>query len=223
MIVDNQVKSLEESAFLTLEEEILDGKLKKGETLTETALAKRLGISRTPLRAALHRLAEEGLVEISTNRGAVVVGVSVNDLIDIYKIRTRLEGLASRSAAERIGEEDLKKLRESVELSEFYIQKNDTDRIKELDSDFHNIIYRATGERHLFKILSELHRNIKVYRKLSITVPERLKMSVLEHREILAAIEARDANLADTLTSRHVEAALENLISIIGNQTQKGE
>lgn len=222
MIVDNHALSLEESAFLQLEEEILNGKLKCGDTLTETALARRLGISRTPLRAALHRLAEEGLVDIAPNRGATVVGVSAEDLVDIYKIRTRLEGLASGSAAERISDEDLAKLRESVELSEFYLQKNDTERIKELDSEFHNIIYRAAGQRHLFKILSELHRNIKVYRQLSITVPERLKKSVAEHREILSAIESGDAALADRLTSEHVEAALENLLTIVGKQTQKG-
>ena len=75
MIVNKNAKSLEESVFLTLEEEILSGALKRGEGLTETALSTRLGVSRTPLRAALARLAEEGLVEISPNKGAVVVGI----------------------------------------------------------------------------------------------------------------------------------------------------
>ena len=213
MIIDTGAKSLEEQVFISLEEEILTGKLKKGDTLAEIALSKRLGVSRTPLRAALHRLAEEGLIEIAPNRGAVVIGVGKEELVDIYKIRMRLEGLASREAAMRISDTDKKKLRDSVELSEFYIGKQDTEHLKELDSEFHNIIYRASGNRLLCKTLSELHRNIKVYRKLSLTVPERLEKSVKEHREILNAIEAGDADTADELTRQHIEAALDNLLT----------
>jgi DNA-binding GntR family transcriptional regulator len=99
MIVNEKTKSREEEVYLKLEEEILGGQLKRGDALTEMSVSARLGVSRTPVRAALHRLAEEGLVEISPNRGAVVVGVTVDDLIDTYKIRIRLEGLASAMAA----------------------------------------------------------------------------------------------------------------------------
>ena len=214
MIIDTGAKSLEEQVFNSLEEEILTGKLKKGETLAEISLSKRLGVSRTPIRAALHRLAEEGLIEITPNKGAVVIGVGYEELVDIYKIRMRLEGLASREAALKISDEDKKKLCDSVELSEFYIGKQDTEHLKELDSEFHNIIYRASGNRLLSKTLSELHRNIKVYRKLSLTVPERLEKSVMEHREILNAIISGDADTADALTFRHIEAALENLLAV---------
>lgn len=215
MIVDKNTKSLEEGVYFQLEEEILSGKLNRGDTLTECALSSRLGVSRTPLRAALHRLAEEGLVKITPNRGAVVVGVNADDLVDIYKIRTRLEGLASALAAGRISEEDKKRLSESVELSEFYIRKRDADKLKELDSEFHNIIYEASGNRRLSKILSELHRSIRAYRRLSLTVTDRLERSVAEHREILNAILKGDTEEADRLTSLHIEAALENLLSAV--------
>ena len=215
MIVDKNTKSLEEGVYFQLEEEILSGKLNRGDTLTECALSARLGVSRTPLRAALHRLAEEGLVKITPNRGAVVVGVNADDLVDIYKIRTRLEGLASSLAAGRISEEDKKRLSESVELSEFYIRKRDADKLKELDSEFHNIIYEASGNRRLSKILSELHRSIRAYRRLSLTVTDRLERSVDEHREILNAILKGDTEEADRLTSLHIEAALENLLSAV--------
>ena len=215
MIVDGNAKSLEESVYFTLEEEILSGKLKRGETLTEISLSRRLGVSRTPLRGALHRLAEEGLIEITPNRGATVVGVGREELIDIYKIRMRLEGLASAEAARRITPEDIEKLKESVELAEFYIKKQDAEHIKELDSQFHSIIYRASGNRLLYKTLSELHRNIHFYRKQSLAVPERLTRSIEEHREILAAIERGDADEADRLTSEHIEAAMENLLLVV--------
>ena len=216
MIIDNKIASLEEQVTATLEAEILTGKLAAGTALTEQSLSVRLGVSRTPIRAALHTLAEEGLIDLVPNRGAVVVGVTREDLIDIYKIRMRLEGLASALAAERISREDLATLRESVELAEFYISRNDTEHLKELDTQFHAIIYRASGNRMLNKTLSELHRNIISYRKMSLSVPGRLERSVGEHREILKAIEAGDAERADSLTCAHVAAALENMLTTVG-------
>ena len=214
MIVDKYAKSLEESVFLTLEEEILSGELKKGETLTETSLSARLGVSRTPLRSALQRLAEEGLIEMKPNRGAVVIGIGTEELVDIYKIRMRLEGLASAEATRRISDEDKQRLRETVELSEFYITKKDAEHLKELDSEFHNVIYKASGNRLLCKTLSELHRNIQFYRKKSLAVADRLEKSVTEHREILSAIERGDAEAADRLTEAHIAAALDNLLAV---------
>lgn len=216
MIVNKNAKSLEESVFFALEEEILSGKLKRGETLTEISLSQRLGVSRTPIRGALSRLGDEGLVEIHPNRGAVVVGIGDEELQDIYKIRIRLEGLASAEAAVRISESDLARLRHSVELSEFYIAKRDAEHLKELDSEFHSIIYEASGNRLLCKTLSELHRNIQFYRKRSLSCGDRLERSVGEHREILDAIERGDAEAADRLTSAHIEAALTNLNKVTG-------
>lgn len=218
MIVDSQLASLEEKVFFTLEEEILSGELKKGDSLAEIALSKRLGVSRTPIRGALHRLKEDGLVEIAPNKGAVVLGIDKNDLIDIYKVRNRLEGLASASAAKMISKEALSELRESVELSEFYINRGDTEKVKELDTTFHLLIYKASGNRQLEGILTELHRKIKTYRKLSLSVSGRVEHSVAEHREILVAIENKDAALADKLTSKHIERALENVIFALGGE-----
>lgn len=214
MIVDKNAKSLEENVFLTLENEILSGKLKRGDTLAETSLSQRLGVSRTPLRGALHRLYEEGLIDITPNRTAVVVGIGREELVDIYKMRIRLEGLASAEATASMSDADKSRLREIVELSDFYIARRDAEKLKELDSEFHSIIYSASGNRLLNKTLSELHRNIHFYRKRSLTVEDRLVKSVDEHKHILAAIERGDAAEADRLTSMHVEAALKNLLLV---------
>ena len=217
MIVDKNTHSLEERVYLTLEEEILSGKLKRGETLTENSLSTRLGVSRTPLRSALHRLAEEGLIEISPNRGAVVVGIGADDLVDIYRIRMRLEGLASSEAARKISDEDKKRLRDTIELSEFYMAKQDSDHFKELDSQFHSIIFKACGNRVLCKTLSDLHRNIHFYRKQSLAAGDRLEKALAEHKQILDAIERGDCEMADKLTSDHIEAALKNVIAVTEN------
>ncbi len=217
MIISEKTKSREDEVYSQLEEEILTGVYKRGDSLTEIALSTRLGVSRTPVRAALQRLREEGLVEIMPNKGATVIGVTVEDLIDTYKIRTRLEGLASSMATGRLSPEDREELVESVELAEYYMAKGDTERLKELDTAFHRVIYRASGNRMLARILTELHRNIKTYRKMSLDVPGRLERTVSEHREILNAILSGDAEKADILTSLHVERAMENMVIAMKN------
>ena len=218
MIVNEKTKSREEEVYNRLEEEILAGKHERGAALTEMSICDRLGVSRTPVRSALHRLAEEGLVEITPNKGAVVVGITVDDLIDTYKIRIRLEGLASAMAAERLTDEGIASLGESIDLAEYYMKRGDTEKLKELDSEFHSVIYAASGNRLLNKILSELHRNIKAYRKLSLTVPGRLECTIREHREILAAIADRNAEKADELTRCHVEKAMNNMVKAMENK-----
>lgn len=212
MIINETTKSLEERVYILLEESILTGEYKRGDALTEMALSKKLGVSRTPIRSALHRLAEDGLIELTPNRGAVVMGVTNDDIVDIYKIRMRLEGLASAMAAERIDKEQIKRLRETVELSEFYLGKCDVEKVKELDTEFHGIIYKASGNRLLCKILSELHGQTRSYRRVALAVPGRLEKTIEEHKKILTAIESEDAASADELTSLHVENAMNNMI-----------
>ena len=210
MIISNISNSLEERVYLTLEEEILSGKLKRGEQLREIALAERLGASRTPIRGALHRLAEEGLVELCANKGATVIGITEEDIEDIYAVRKRLEGLAARLAAERMSDEEKERLKETVELSEFYMTRNSEKQHGELDSEFHNIIFKASGSRHLCKILGDLHKNIKAYRRLSLSKSDRAEKSISEHRDILKAILSGDGDEAERLTSVHIDNALKN-------------
>ncbi len=213
MIIDSVNQSLEVQVFSYIEDGILSGRYKSGEQLTELGLTKEIGVSRTPIRSALHRLSEEGLVELTPNRRVVVLGVTKDDVIDTYKIRIRLEGLASRLCAELIDKEKIGKLCEVVELSEFYISKSNTEKIKELDTEFHHIIYEATGNRMLAKILGDLHKKIKVYRKASLSVGERVEKSVKEHREILEAIKKGDGDEAERLTSIHIENAMKNVLA----------
>ena len=213
MIIDEKTRSLEDHVYERLEEDILTGIYKRGEPLTEVTISNRFNISRTPVRAAIHRLAEEGLVKLSPNKGAVVTGISRDDIIDIYKIRMRLDGLAAAMAAEKMSDEDIEKLRESVELSEFYSNRNDAEHQKELDTAFHALIYTATGSRMLSGILSELHKKAKLYRKISLGVESRAEKSIREHREILEAIERRDSTAAERLTQTHVKKALSGILS----------
>lgn len=213
--------SLEEKVYLTLEEQIISQKLRPGESITEMKLSRELGVSRTPVREALQRLDREGLIKLVPNKGAVVLGISEKDLIDIYKIRMRLEGLATSIAAEKRDPEFCRELCDNVELTGFYMEKGDIEKVKNLDSQFHDIIYRSCESRMLGKTLSELHRYIASYRKLSLAVDGRIERSLSEHREIYDAIVRGDAAAADALTSEHVERALENLLKIMNKDGDK--
>lgn len=208
-------RNLSSRVYDVLEESILSGRYPVGAALTELGLSADLGTSRTPVREALRRLEQEGLVHLIPNKGAVVVGITTDDLIDIYRIRMRLEGLAAARAAEKRSAEDAARLTEIVELSEFYIARGDAARLRDLDSNFHDLVYLAGGSRMISSTLSHLHHKISRYRAMALGNPGRVVESVREHRAILEAILAHDANAADDLASRHVELALENLLHSI--------
>lgn len=214
-MIHKENASLEVKVYTELQDAILSEQFKKGDALTETLLSEKFGVSRTPVRSALQRLAEDGLVKIVPNRGAVVLGVTKEDILDIYRIRMRLEGLASAMAAEHMTDEQKKKLSEMVELSEFYLQKNNTEHLKELDTSFHSMIYEASGSPTIARILSDLHLHTKGYRRTALAVPGRLEKTTEEHRNILNAILSGNAEEADRLTCEHIEHALANMMSVL--------
>lgn len=209
MIIDN-VPSIEEKIYSSLEEEILTGKLARGTQLRESALAIKYDASRTPVRAALTRLADDGLIELLANKGATVIGITREDINDIYAMRMRLEGLAARLAAQRMSDAEKKELSEIIDLYGYYTSRGNCDKRAELDSAFHRAIFNASGSRHLAKILTDLHKHIKAYRKFSLSSPERAELAFEEHKKIMRAIESGDADEAERLTVRHVALALEN-------------
>ncbi len=208
--------SLEEAVYAQLEDEILGGILPPGSVITEQMICERTGASRTPVREALRRLANEDLVAMQPNRSAVVMGVSPEDLADIYEIRRRLEGLASRRAALCATAEERAKLRETVELQDFYFHRADPDEhLRELDNTFHELVYEACGSRTLIAMLSRLHRKIGFYRQRSLHAPARTTASIAEHREILGAIERGDADAAEALTVTHIENAYQHVKKVL--------
>lgn len=212
MPVDEGGHSLSTHVYHLLEEAILAGKYEIGSSLTELSLAADLGVSRTPVRAALQRLEQEGLVHLIPNKCAVVQGISHGDLIDIYRMRMRLEGLSAAMAAEKLTPADAKRLTEIVELSEFYVARGDAEHLRDLDSSFHELVYLASGSRMVSMTLSTLHHKVSAYRAMALRDPDRVVASVREHRAILDALLRHDATEADRLAAQHVERALENIL-----------
>lgn len=203
--------SLGGRVFQQIRDDILNGRYRQGDELTEAALGKALGVSRTPVREALRQLALEGLVENIPNRGSFVTGISDQDVEDIYMIRSKLEGLCARLAADRITEEQLEKLEEAAYLSEYHTGKKHYEQVVELDGRFHEAMYEACQSRILSHTLSEYHQYVKLARRHSIEHRVRIEKSSEEHQQILEAIRDHDGDRAEELATRHILNVIENL------------
>lgn len=208
--MEHKTVSLADQIFMEIENNILTGVYAIGESFTEMNLSEKLGVSRTPIREAIRRLEQERLVDVTT-KGVVIRGISAKDISDMYEIRFRTEGLASRWAANTISEEGKKELREIVELQEFYTAKKDVDNIKNMDSKFHEVVYKNCGSLVLADMLHQLHKKLTKYRKASVSDSERAFQSTKEHREILDAILSGDGDLAEKLTVEHIKNAAKNM------------
>ena len=209
-MIEHKTISLADQVFEHLETDILSGKYQKGETLTESKLSLELGVSRTPIREALRRLEQEHLIE-EAPKGVVVVGIGEKDLADIFEIRAALEGKAAAMAAQNYTEDQLNIVREALEFQEFYLGKQDPDRIKSMDSRFHETIYKMSGSTIFYDVLMPLHKKILKYRKASVSDSGRAAASVAEHRAIYEAIVAHDSELASRLISEHLENAYNHI------------
>ena len=209
--MEHKTISLADQVFERLEHEILSGVYQRGEVLTELRLCTDLGVSRTPVREALRRLEQEHIIEIS-GKGIVVLGVTEQDLHDIYDIRREIEGDAAAKTAERITDEELEELRGVIELQEFYVSKKDAEHIRRLDSQFHQLIYRFTGSAVYYDTLMPLHKKVQKHRKKSVENSSRAASSLEEHRKIFDAVAARDPQNARRAMIAHVENARNHII-----------
>ena len=203
--------SLGGKVFQQLKNSILAGEFENGAELREIALAKKLGVSRTPVREALRQLEQEGLVEIYPNRGAYVKGITYKDVEDIFRIRARLEGLCAEMAVSSITHEQLDKLDEIILLSKFYEEKKDMEHLLKVDSQFHEVMFESCGSKMLEHQLKDYHQYVQKARLRSLKRQERAKKSTQEHEEILLAIKDRDAKRADELATRHILNAIANI------------
>ncbi len=203
--------SLRGKVFNQIREDILEGKYKPGDALRETVIAKELNVSRTPVREAIKQLELEGLVMSIPNKETVVTGITDEDVQDIFMIRSRLEGIAARRAAERISEGEISELEEIIALTEFYSKRHDINHLNELDHRFHELIYKATKSKILNHMLSDYHYYIQKTRKASIATPGRDNRLLDEHRAIYEAIKNRDGDKAEALSNEHLQNAALNM------------
>ncbi len=194
----------------SLRSQILDGTLGVGLQLRQEELAQRFGVSRIPVREALGRLQAEGLVEHFANRGSVVAGRTVDDLLETLDIRIALETRALKLALPNLTQKDIKAAREIMRR---YDESESPRQWTELNLEFHLALYRPCGRERLVRMIEDLVRGISIHLRnyISHTVGRGSPQS--EHKDILKACMAGDAALAVRLTEEHIERTKASLIA----------
>ena len=206
---------LSESLREAIEEEVATGKLLPGTHLDEIELAKRFGVSRTPIREALSLLAGEGLVEIRPRRGAVVAQVTPQRLVEMFEVWAELEAVCRRPAARRIPDAELAALEAAHERCREAATGRDSDAYFYANEHFHQAIYQAGHNAFLAEQAVALQRKVRPYRRLQLRVRNRVNRSFEEHQEILDALKAGDADKAVTAIRHHVVVQGERFADLV--------
>ena len=197
----------------TLEAEIVEGTLPPGARLDEPSLARRFGVSRTPVRAALQRLSSSGLIELRP-RATQVLKPSPVALFEMFETMAELEASCARLAAERADTAVLDRLADAVADCQAAITR-DVSAYYDANLEFHRALYAASGNGFLAAQAEALHLRLTPFRRQQLRLPRRTDQSLAEHRAIVAAIAARDGTLAADTAMRHIAIQGQGLAMLI--------
>ncbi|MBM97061.1 MAG: GntR family transcriptional regulator [Oceanospirillaceae bacterium] len=214
-------KTLADKVFSEITTSIVRGELKPGERISEQNLVERYGGSRAPMRQAIQRLEARHLVVRVPHAGARVVSLTLSELADIYEVRVELEGMACRLAAQRMTDEEIADLQALLRKHEEMIEAEQglSYYQKAGDLDFHYRLIRGSKNQRLHQMLcGELYHLVRMYRYQTSTGAKRPLQALKEHQRIVEAIAARDAELAELLMRRHIQASLTNLERLMAEE-----
>lgn len=206
------------SPYERLTQAIMSGELLPGQALTETALAQWCQVSRTPIREALTRLEQDGLV-VRSDRGLVVRERSPEEILDIYETRIVLEAMASRVAAGRRSSLDLMNMRRIAQRLES-LDADDEGAMAAGNRDFHTSVRRASHNDSLVDLLGRMDLHLARYPSTTLSQPGRWAEGNEEHRAIIDAIEKQDLALAHDLTAAHFTKARDLRLAIWAQSPQ---
>ena len=202
---------LAESIFERLLAQIYNGQLAAGAELKEAQLAEELGVSRGPVREAIRRLQGFQLVTREPYQRARVVDLTPDFIRQLFEVRMALEGMACYLAAQRMSDEDLRRMGEELEANR--TRSISSASAEEKVFDFHERVVRGCGNEQIVQMLcGDLYHLLRIYRKRSGLLPERKGQPFQEHWQILRALQARDGELAESLMRAHIGRANELLL-----------
>jgi len=206
-----EIASVVDQVYGVIRERILAGELPRGARVHQEDIAADLGVSRTPVREALRRLAAEGLIEMRTNRGARVTDLGPDDMLHPYEARLVVEPGAARLAAQSEHPEGRARMRRAVDAQRRAIP--DVPRTFAANREFHIALAQASGNAFLLQFIENLwvaRIGEAIYEHQAET-PERMSLDADEHEAILDAVEAGDARKAESLTRRHIADAMKRM------------
>ncbi|HKK96244.1 MAG TPA: GntR family transcriptional regulator [Anaerovoracaceae bacterium] len=197
--------SLTDEIANIIRKRIINGEYKIGEKIKESQIAAELKVSRTPIREAFKMLEEEDLIDYYPYRGCFAKGFTKEDIADVYAVRKALEVLAIEWAVDKINDEGLSELKEQCDLMEFYATRGERQKVLDMNNDFHEIIYKATGSRFLVQALRSYKSYINRSKKMLYFDDKYLSEILSEHRKIIEALKMKDKNMAADAISTHLE------------------
>lgn len=201
-----------EYVYRSLKEQIVSGSLAPDTRLIELAIAAEFGVSRTPVREALKRLAAENLVLADPTRGMVVHAPDAREIEDVFVVREALDALAARLAAHRITPSELGRLKVIVDSMAEAIQGGKREQVIVANMRFHDVIYAAAGNGMLERLARELREFVRRFTTLPFASPMRVNHVLHEHQAIVDALEAHDPEAAERASRAHLSAAREYIV-----------
>jgi DNA-binding GntR family transcriptional regulator len=205
--------NIAEDVFSRLRDMAINYELKPGERLNEVELAERLGVSRTPVREALYRLAQEGFL-VESGRGYSRRPLDVKETLDLYEARIAIEAECARLAVERASDEALDEIETFLKTSAKAPADTPATQLVELDEAFHERIARAGGNAELIRILVNLNHRVRFIRWINMEKIGR-DYTQAEHRKILAALRKRDADACQALLRGHITRRTDQIVEAI--------
>jgi DNA-binding GntR family transcriptional regulator len=197
-----------EMAYEFLKSSVLSGHFNPGERLTEEHLAKKLGVSRTPVREALHKLESEGLIKPLETRGFIVSRDSKDEVEELFELRAILEGYALRIISERISEEGLKQLGKLIAGAEDGLRRKRMEEVFKWNTKFHDTLHGiVVDKKRLHRLLVNIRKYVLRYRRDTLQYPDGGKRAVDGHRKILLALRLRDPDLCERMMREHIQEA----------------
>lgn len=215
-------RRLVDDAVQRLRAAILNGRVADGARLCQTDLADQLGISRTPIREALVRLQQEGLVELLPGGGVRVKVLDLDEAVELYDLREVLDGLAARLAASRIDAATLTRLDRALARQALCVERGDAGPWFAAHVAFHEEIVRAAGNRQLARLSTVIRLSIRHFHPLLLRTEHRLEHAYAEHRAIYDAIRTHDAEGAERLARAHIANAKEIVLKTMTQETRRG-
>jgi len=202
----NEYLPLRDVVFNTLRKAILKGELAPGERLTEKRLAEKMGVSRTPIREAIRKLELEELVIMVPRKGAEVARITEQNIRDVLEVREALEGLAVDIACQTMTEEEKKNMQIANEAFKLAAESGVQKEIAKKDIEFHEIIYKASKNRKLIQMISNLREQMYRFRVEYIEEIVDYSGLVYEHDQMCQSIMAKDGKRARSIVAEHIRA-----------------
>ena len=211
-------KSLGEHVFDSLKQAIIRGNMTPGEWLVESHIADSLGISRTPVREAIHKLEREGLIERQPRGGFTVLGLTRDDIEETFGIRAVLEGYAARLAAIKHHENELAPLDKKIEEFEKCLQKKELSSLTRINTEFHELLYALSKSPKLVHMINGLTDQIYRFRQIILKETKMARISNEDHKKMLEFIRKRDADGVETLVREHIIRGQEMVLEAFDKQ-----